>query len=49
MRFLHPETGREIALTAPLPEDMASLLRERGWDAQPGRWGGWESREGWEG
>ena len=41
MRFLHPETGREVALTAPLPEDMAALLRERGWDALPDRWGGW--------
>lgn len=41
MRFRHPVSGREIALTAPLPEDMASLLRERNWDDRPDRWGGW--------
>ena len=42
MRFAHPETGQEIALTAPLPGDMAALLHGRGWDAELGRWGGWQ-------
>ena len=49
MRFPHPESGREIALTAPLPEDMASILRERGWDAQLERWGGWDTPKGRQG
>ena len=43
MRFRHPASGQEIALSAPLPEDMAFLLRERGWDDRPDRWGGWEN------
>lgn len=32
MRFIHPVTGHLIELSAPLPEDMAVLVRQRGWE-----------------
>lgn len=32
MRFVHPVSGCPIGLSAPLPSDMAEVVRRRGWE-----------------
>ena len=36
--FIHPISRIPVDLTAPIPEDMASLLREQGWDEFRNLW-----------
>lgn len=38
LRFMHPDTGREISIRAPLPKEVTGLLARLGWK-DDGNWG----------